>query len=68
MTEIEKAQKQVLLVEHAIFNVQFAAEEERKITGNPHIDQYYADALDQLAVKLASAQADLGRVEGSHTG
>jgi hypothetical protein len=63
MTELERAKKQLLLVEHAIFNVKFAAEEERKITHNKHIDRYYAEALDRLDVKLTGARAYLGRIE-----
>ena len=63
MTEIEKAQQAVLLVEHAIFNVKFAAEEERKITHAKHIDQFYAEALDRLDVKLTGARAYLTRIE-----
>jgi hypothetical protein len=63
MTELERAKKQLLLVEHAIFNVKFAAEEERKITHAKHIDQYYVEALDRLDVKLTGARAYLGRIE-----
>jgi hypothetical protein len=63
MTELEKAKKQVLLVEHAIFNVKFAAEEERKITHSKHIDTYYQEALDRLDVKITGARAYLGRIE-----
>jgi hypothetical protein len=63
MTELERAKQQVLLVEHAIFNVKFAAEEERKITHAKHIDQYYAEALDRLDVKLTGVRAYLGRIE-----
>jgi hypothetical protein len=60
MTELERAKQQVLLVEHA---VKFAAEEERKITHAKHIDQYYAEALDRLDVKLTGVRAYLGRIE-----
>ena len=60
---LEKAQQAVLLVEHAIFNVKFAAEEERKITHARHIDQFYAEALDRLDVKLTGARAYLTRIE-----
>lgn len=63
MTELEKAQKAVLLVEHAIFNVKFAANEERKITHAKHIDKHYVDALDRLDLKLTGARAYLTRIE-----
>ena len=63
MTEIEKAQKAVLLVEHAIFNVTFAAKEEQKITHSKHFDTHYQEALDRLDVKLTGARAYLSRIE-----
>jgi hypothetical protein len=63
VTELEKAQKSLDLVEHAIFNVKFAANEERKITHAKHIDTYYIEALDRLGVKLVGARAYLSRVQ-----
>lgn len=63
MNELEKAQQAVLLVEHAIFNVKFAAEEEKKMTHAKHIDQHYVEALDRLDVKLTGARAYLTRIE-----
>lgn len=63
MNELEKAKHQVLLVEHAIFNVKFAADEERKITHTKHIDPYYQEALDRLNVKLTGARAYAWRVQ-----
>ena len=63
MTELEKAQKKLDLVVDAIAAVKFAAEEERKITHAKHIDQYYAEALDRLDLKLTGARAYLGRIE-----
>jgi hypothetical protein len=63
MTDLERAQQIIILTEHAIFNVKFAAEEERKLTHAKHIDQYYTEALDRLEVKLVGARAYLSRVE-----
>ena len=63
MTELEKAQRKLDLVEHAIFNVKFAAEEERKITHAKHIDFFYQEALDRLDVKLTGARAYAYRVQ-----
>lgn len=63
MTALEIAQKRVLLTEHAVFNVKFAAAEERKMTHAKHIDQYYVEALDRLEVKLCGDRAYLSRVE-----
>lgn len=63
MTELEKAQKAVDLVDHAIFNLNFAAEEERKMTHAKHIDQYYYEALVRLGVKKVGAEAYLSRIQ-----
>lgn len=63
MTALEKAQREVLLVEHAIFNVKFAADEEKKMTHAKHIDKHYVEALDRLGVKLTGARAYLTRIE-----
>lgn len=63
MTPLEIAEKQLMLTEHAIFNVKFAANEERKITHAKHINTYYAEALDRLEVKLCGDRAYLSRVE-----
>jgi hypothetical protein len=63
MNELEKAQRKHDLVVDAIAAIKFAAEEERKITHNKHIDQYYVEALDRLDVKLTGARAYLGRIE-----
>ncbi len=63
MNELEKAQRQLDLIEHAIWNVKFAAEEERKITHAKHIDPFYAEALDRLDVKLTGARAYAYRIE-----
>lgn len=62
MTELEKAQEAVLLAEHAIWNVKFAAEVERKMTHAKHIDPHYQEALDRLDVKLSGARAYAHRV------
>ena len=62
-SEIDRAKQKVLLVEHAIASVKFAAEEERRITHDKHIDQHYVEALDRLDVKLTGARAYLGRIE-----
>ena len=63
MTELEKAQRKLDLVVDAIAAVKFAAEEERKITHAKHIDQFYAEALDRLDVKLTGTRAYLTRIE-----
>lgn len=63
MKELEKAQRVVYLVEHAIWCIKQSAEEERKITHAKHIDQYYTEALDRLDVKLTGARAYLTRIE-----
>lgn len=63
MSELKRAQRQLALVEHAIFNVRFAASEEQKLTHSKHIDPYYIEALDRLDVKLTGVRAYLSRVE-----
>lgn len=63
MTEAEKAQRQLDLIEHAIWNVKFAAEEERKITHAKHIDPLYQKVLDDLDIKLTGARAWAFRVQ-----
>lgn len=63
MTELEKAQRRLDLITDAIAAVKFAAEEERKITHAKHIDQFYAEALDRLDVKLTGTRAYLTRIE-----
>ena len=63
MNELEKAQRQLDLIDHAIWNVKFAAEEERKITHAKHIDQYYVEALDRLEVKKVGTGAYLYRIK-----
>lgn len=63
MNEMEKAQQQLDLIEHAIWNVKFAAEQERKITHAEHIDQYYQEALDRLETKLTGVRAYAYRVK-----
>lgn len=63
MTELEKARKSLILAEHAVFNVRFAAEEERKLTHSKNIVQNYVEALDRLEVKLVGARAYFNRIE-----
>ena len=63
MNEVEKADRCLLLIEHAIAAVKFAAEEERKVTHAKHIDPYYQEALNHLDVKLTGARAYAYRVQ-----
>jgi hypothetical protein len=62
MNELEKAQRRLDLITDAIAAVKFAAEEERKITHDKHIDPDYRDALDCLDLKLTGARAYAYRV------
>lgn len=63
MNESEKAQQQLNLITDAIAAVERAAEEERKITHNKHIDQRYVEALNILDIKLTGARAYAFRVQ-----
>ncbi len=63
MTKLEKAQREVELIGHAIKTLKECAAEERKMYHAKHIDQHYVDALDRLDVKLTGARAYLTRIE-----
>lgn len=52
-----------LLTEHALFNVRFAAEEERKVTHSKHISGFYRELINQLESKLDAERAVLTRNE-----
>ncbi len=63
MTELEKAQREVDLIHHAINTLKECAAEERKMWHDKHIDQYYREALDRLEVKQTGAEAYLWRLK-----
>lgn len=63
MNELEKAQRRLDLITDGIAAVKFAAEEERKITHNKHIDADYMAALNCLAGKLTGARAYAYRIQ-----
>ena len=63
MTELEKAQREVELIDHAISTLKECAAEERKMYHEKHIDQYYREALDRLEVKKVGADAYLYRIK-----
>ena len=48
MTELEKAQRTVELINHAMKTLKECAAEERKIYHDKHLDEYYLQALDRL--------------------
>lgn len=63
MNELEKQQKIVQLLEHAIFNIKFAAAEEQKITHKAHIDPPYQQCLDYLDLKRTYEESKLKRAK-----
>ena len=63
MTELEKAQREVELIDRAINTLKECAAEERKMYHAKHIDQYYREALDRLEVKKVGADAYLYRIK-----
>jgi hypothetical protein len=63
MTELEKAQRTVELINHAMKTLKECAAEERKIYHDKHLDEYYLQALDRLEVKKVGADAYLYRIK-----
>ena len=63
MTDLEKAQREVELVNHAIKTLTDCAAEERKMYHDKHPNEYYLQALDRLQVKKVGADAYLFRVK-----
>ena len=60
--ELEKQKQIVALLEHAIFNIKFAAAEEHKITHKKCIDSPYQRCLDYLDLKRTYEESKLKRV------
>jgi len=60
---LEKAQREVDLVNLAIKTLEECAREDRKIYHSKHQDKYYLEALDRLEVKKVGAEAYLFRVK-----
>lgn len=57
----QEALKVYALTEQAIFEVKYAAEEERKITHAKHISEHYRNILDRLDIKITGERALLAR-------
>ena len=55
----EKLEQVILLTEHALINVKFAAEEERRITHSRHINGSYRQMINELETKLDCERAVL---------
>jgi len=60
--ELEKQKQIVALLEHAIFNIKYAATEEQKITHKAHIDASYQQCIDLLNLKRTYEESKLKRV------
>jgi hypothetical protein len=56
---IEKIHQAILLTEHALADVKFAAEEERRISHNKHISGFYRRMINELETKLDCERAAL---------
>lgn len=63
MGEYEKQLKIVQLLEQAIFNIKFAAQEEQKLTHKPHFDVPYRQILEILDLKRTYEESKLKRLE-----
>jgi len=63
MNELEKAKRVVELINHAINTLNECAAQERKMYHDKHLDEYYIQALDRLAVKKVGADAYLFRIQ-----
>ena len=56
-------EKTILLTEHALFAVKFAAEEERVISHSKHISGFYRSMINEFESKLDAERALLKRIE-----
>lgn len=63
MPALKKQQYIVDLLKHALFNVEFAAKEEQKVTHTKGYSDYYAKALDHLNTELRHSTAVLNRIK-----
>lgn len=63
MTELEKAQKRLQLVNDAIEFVRDCGNQDRKLGHDKHMEGHYTKALQQLDIYRSSAEVFLKRVE-----
>lgn len=64
MTRKLETQKQVVAaLEHALFNIRFAAELEQKSTHSKHICSHYQKVLDELDLKRTKEESLLRCIE-----
>jgi len=63
LTILEKAQREVSLLEHAMNFVSIAGQASQRMYHLKHIPAPYRDALDSLDLQLTGARALLKRIE-----
>lgn len=63
MTNLEKAQERVRLASEALEFVKTAANHDRKLSHNNHMNGHYHKAIDELARVFETESAMLKRVE-----
>lgn len=56
-------EKTILLTEHALSAIKFAAEEERVISHSKHISGFYRTMINEFESKLDAERALLKRIE-----
>jgi CRP-like cAMP-binding protein len=60
--DLDIAQHRLRITENLINAIKDAAAEERRITHDKHISEYYQQALDRLEVKLVGDRASVSRL------
>lgn len=63
MTPLEQAREAVMLAHQALTAVQFAANADRKLTGQKTIDPRYRQALEHLQRRVEATHSHLSRME-----
>lgn len=58
-----QALEEVTIIEHAIFNVNFAAGKMQELTHEKHFRKSFIDALNLLDIELTVAKANLSKYE-----
>jgi hypothetical protein len=63
LTILEKAQREVSLLEHAMTFVSIAGQASQRMYHLKHVPENYRDALSSLDIQLTGARALLKRIE-----
>lgn len=63
MIALEKAQERLRLINEAIDKVRHCGNQDRKVSGDKHMDGHYVKALQQLDILRTGAEVQLKRAE-----